>query len=464
MSVETMQAIAEEEHLCYICCEPDSPENPLLSETPCLCKTMELHTNCYLQLRQTLGSRCKACKQDFPWRPLLTGNQRMLTHTESNRPDLKFMTIFEVDEEGLPHGCMETVRYEEGGVWGRGDWCDTCGDYHEDMSVQTKPGIRSISSVGEFVHGKRHGLWYLYPCTSSQWTVEHPWVTVPYVNGLPHGLVLLQYNKESEYVMTKEAFNMVHGVIQGRRTITNRYEGYKLECNYLDGKLHGRLSIEKRVIIDSGGEFYQTITQEYHHGVPKGNRITYMRPVFGHLQHLKMLHSVVGIKDGELNGPTLLYYPGPSKQLACIANFRNGILRGRVRCWDERGELKESHFFTGEEYYQPTEEYLALKEWIDIHIGMTHYEVPELKAHIWTPVDPDHQVGFSFPDASLVDPNVRLVMMDSTHSHVMELKHFKGYFPTTASYSYEDEDYYSDNYDDRWEDHTEYTDDYRGRW
>lgn len=457
MSTEVIQATITpaEEHLCYICCEPDSPENPLLTETPCLCKTMELHTNCYQQLRQTLGGTCKACKVDFPWRPLLAGAQRMHTYTESSRPDLKFMTIYEVDAEGRPHGRMETVRYEEGGIQTDRSWCAACECYHEDgPSREVKPGVRSLSSVGQFVHGLRHGLWHLYPCTGNMWECEKPWVTVPYENGVPHGIVLLEYHKEDGIM--QEAFTMVHGVIQGQRTIVNRFTGYKLECTYLDGKLHGQLSIAKQVVIADGGGFNQTTTQEYHHGVPKGNRITNMRPVGGYHHNRKMLHSVVGIKDGQLNGPTLLYYPGPSKQLACIANFRNGVLKGRVRCWDERGELKESHFFTGEEHYKPTEEYLALKEWIDDHIHITHYEVPELKAHIMTSVDPGHQVGFAYPDASLLSKTARLAVMYNTFAAAQALKHFKGYFPTSTSdvYSehYSDEDYYSDYYDDRYGD------------
>jgi antitoxin component YwqK of YwqJK toxin-antitoxin module len=453
MSVDMIQAIAmpvQEERLCYICCEPDSPENQLISEKPCLCKTMEIHNSCYQQLRQTLGGTCKACKVDFPWRPLLVGNQRMHTFTESARPDLKFMTIYEVDAQGRPHGRTETVRYEEERSQADRYWCDSCEDYHDDLAVQTKPGIKSLSSVGQFNHGLRHGLWHLYSCTAHVGSGQ-PWITVPYENGVPHGIVLLKYHKDGGNV--EETFTMANGVIQGQRTIVYKTQGYKLTCNYLDGKLHGTLSL-KHSAQAYDVAYAQTTLQEYHHGDPKGNRITYMQRTYGPLKHKKMLHSVVGIRNGMLNGTTTVYYPGPCKKLCMVVNYRDGILKGAYKHWDERGELIESHFFTGEEHYMPTEEYLAIREVIDDNIQMTHYEVPVLKAHIMTSVDPDHQVGFAYPDASLLSKTAPLAVMDSSFSAVMKLKHFKGYFQSSTyndySERYNDEDYYSDGDDVSW--------------
>jgi hypothetical protein len=278
------------------------------------------------------------------------------------------------------------------------------------------------------------------------------------VDGIPHGEVNLKYYRNNDREMTEETFTMVNGVIQGRRSIvTGMFRGhtYELECNYLDGKLHGMLKMQQRFVTCDGQEYHQTTTQEYHHDEPKGSRITYMQPIFGPLNHIKMLQSVVSIRNGKLNGTVAMYHPGTSKQLAFIANFRDGILKGKFRRWDERGELMESHFFTGEEHYQPDQEYDILKTWIDSQIDLTLYEVPPLKAHIMTAIDPDHSVGFSFPDPSLLSPNVMLTIMDNTFNTVKGLKHFKGYF-STSTYDddyyypprYEDEDYYSDDYDD----------------
>ncbi len=137
-----------------------------------------------------------------------------------------------------------------------------------------------------------------------------------------------------------------------------------------------------------------------------------------------------------------------------VVNYHDGILKGRYKRWDERGELVESHFFTGEEHYGPTEEYLELKAWVDSLTEITHYEVPELKAHIMTSLDPDHQVGFAYPDTSLLSATAPLAIMNSTLPAVQALKHFKGYFQSSTyddySERYNDEDYYSDGYNSPW--------------
>ncbi len=179
-----------------------------------------------------------------------------------------------------------------------------------------------------------------------------------------------------------------------------------------------------------------------------------------------MLHSVIGVKGATLHGPVVIYYPSHSRRLYCVANYQNGILKGRFRRWNERGELVMSHNFTGEEYYEAEQEYEELMEQMETDLLMTSYEVSTLNAHIKCPADPEHESGLSNAHYSLhEEEEAELVQMYTGNTALIGLKFFDGYFPAWAEYKYEERYNGWDDYDeDRYSYRTEWTDDYRGRW
>ncbi len=383
---------------------------------------------------------------------------------------LEYMTIYEVDAKGRPHGRTETVRLSTGTLpLPERVYCYQCYCYHDGFKEEA-PGIKSLISVGQYLEGKRHGTWKQWPTTCPDDTIspdslQDPWITLNYDHGVPNGPVKLFYSIE-KWLYT-DTFTLVDGIVQGERVIKigdSWAPHYELVCNYVDGQLHGCLTVKVKTELEDGN--YMRVTkQEYHKGEVKGNRITYMHPLFGR-DRRPILHSVIGVKGGHLHGPLAIYYPSHSRRLYCVANYQNGILKGRFRRWNERGELVMSHNFTGEEYYEAEQEYEELMEQMETDLLMTSYEVSTLNAHIKCAADPEHESGLSNPHYSHFEETGLLVQMYSGNSALSGLKFFDGYFSSLTRDDYYEEGYNGwDDYDeDRYSYRTEWTDDYRGRW
>jgi antitoxin component YwqK of YwqJK toxin-antitoxin module len=451
-----------EETVCYICCEPDSFMNPLAVEKPCLCKSMDIHISCHNKLKATLGQTCKACKAKYPWLPLTGGNLCRID-SEGSQGE-KFITLYTIDELGRPHGQAESARVAfEGDT--KTDWCDACQCNHTDY---VPPGVKSLVQVGNYQHGLRHGTFAMWPITVSSerkyFPENSPLIRVNYVEGVLHGPVKALYSFAPGYYAT-DKYEFVNGVVQGKRTIASTvYDHFKIECNYRDGLLHG--TVIKGYPVPHAMLGYYRITETYVNGLSQGKR-----QIFRGWGSDWTLVGVMHIKDGELEGPAVLYNEEPGsirQQVRQRMNYHKGILKGHYQRFDERGAEVESHWFTGESRSEEEAEYAEL---VNQQVDAFTLEVPPIRCGIWSPVDPASDLGVTRICGSRVYPaGGKLLEMTANDANQAcpELKHFHGHISgrvAALEASYEDEYYNSDDdyNSDYWDPRHGYDSDYLDR-
>ncbi len=435
-----------EETVCYICCEPDSFENPLAVEKPCLCKSMDIHISCFNELKATLGSKCKACKVEYPWLPLTGGNLKR--EDGIGISGHRYITLYTVDQEGRPHGQAESAR-----VVFEGDsishWCDACQCNHIQ---EIQAGVKSLIQIGSYQHGLRHGAFAMWPITVPAENHYYPEATpiarVNYVEGVLHGPVEALYNFAPGYYAT-DKYGFVNGVVQGKRTIASQvYDHFKIECNYRDGLVHGTVTKEYPVPHAMLGHY--RITETYVNGLSQGKR-----QIFRGWGDDWKLVGVMHIKDGELHGPTVLYNEelgSIRQQVRCRMNYSKGVLKGRYQAFDERGAEIESHWFTGESRSEEEAEYA---EEVNQQVAAFTLTIPPIQCGIWSPVDPDLDLGATRICGSLVysadSKPLEMTAADAKHAFP-DLKHFHGQFTSQAADqywgSYNEDEYYDSDYDD----------------
>ncbi len=429
--------------------------NPLAVEKPCLCKSMDIHISCYNELKATLGKTCKACKTKYPGLPLTGGNLKRIDGVGES--GLHYITLYTVDEQGRPHGQAESARVDFEGD-SKKDWCVSCSCYHIE---ETQPGVKSIVQFGNYQHGLRHGEFAVWPITASDenhyYPEETPLARVNYVEGVLQGPVEALYNFAPGYYAT-DKYELVNGVVQGKRTIASQiYDHFKIECNYRDGLVHGTVTKEYPVPHAMLGHY--RITETYVNGVSQGKR-----KIFRGWGDDWLLVGVMHIKDGELHGPTVLYQEEVGsirQQLRCKMNYHKGVLKGRYQAFDERGAEVESHWFTGESRSEEEAEYA---EAVNQQVNAFTLIIPPIQCGIWSPVDPDFDLGVTRICGSRVAPtDGKPFMMYSLPG----LKHFKGALQgdahiqevrdlllldryTVGGVPYNEEDEYYDSDDDSW--------------
>ncbi len=389
---------------------------------------MAVHLSCYNQLKATLGKTCKACKTDYPWLPLTGGNLKRIDGIgESGH---RYITLYTVDKQGLPHGQSESAR-----VVFEGDtithWCESCLCHHDE---QMQPGVKSLIQVGNYEHGLRHGEFALWPITvqgeNDYYPEDTPLARVNYVEGVLQGPVTTLYNYAPGYYAT-DKYECVNGVVQGKRIIESTiHDHFKLECNYRDGLLHGTVSMESMVPNGLLADAYR-MTETYVNGVGQG-----LRQIFRGWDKDWRLICVMNIKDGELHGPTVFYQETGSirQQVRCRMNYNKGILKGRYQQFDERGAEVDNHWFTGESRSEEEAEYI---EAVNQQVAAFCRSVPSIQAGIWSPVDPEFDLGvIQICGSRVITAGGRPIEMAATDVKyaVPGLKHFKGSFQEGPSY------------------------------
>ncbi len=406
---------------------------------------MDIHIGCFNQLKATLGKTCKACKAEYPWLPLTGGNLKR--EDGIGLSGHRYITLYTVDEQGRPHGQAESARvlFEGDSI---ANWCDAC---QCDHIQEVQPGVKSLIQVGNYQHGLRHGEFALWPITVPTNTDYYPdWdplAKVNYVEGVLHGAVEALYNfAPGQYATDKYTF--VNGVVQGKRTIESKVSDYtRLECNYRDGLVHGTVSTEYMAPGEAFADAYR-ITETYVNGLSQGKRKIYR----GWINNWRLV-GVMNIKDGELHGSTVLYQEEPGsirQQVRKRMNYHKGVLKGRYQAYDERGAEVESHWFTGESRSEEEAEYA---EGVNRDVAVFTLVIPPIQCGIWSPVDPDFDLGVTRICGSRVfSANGKPHEMHANDIQYAypNLLHFRGQFNVAEEQHSGWEDEYYDSDDDSW--------------
>ncbi len=290
---------------CYICYEEEEKDNPLMTESPCLCSgSLKIHWSCYKQAYQMSlrnpnrekRGYCLSCNEpynvrttddmyfrDVNVRQVYNNNGKLIEefsyvyhgqglimhgrYREYNPSNFKIITSG-LYENNKKVGYWKEISCEAGGyeLIEMGNYED---DEREGIWTRERYNGGNKKDIGSYKKGVKHGHWDEYYQTTRYGYIEYIRQAGTYVDGMQQGEFTIYdcYNKvksKGQYKddqMTGKWLNYhsngslqsegfyENGQKQGVWTTYKRYEGKKLphglklsQGSYLNGKEHGTWS------------------------------------------------------------------------------------------------------------------------------------------------------------------------------------------------------------------------------
>jgi antitoxin component YwqK of YwqJK toxin-antitoxin module len=205
------------EENCYICWEEESNDKKFLSKNICKCKSLRIHSKCFLKL--TEKSKCSVCKEEYEDVKIQIKDKVLNIRKGGMIED------YSVDKYNRKHGCYKCF-YPNGNIF---IYCYYNRGLRDDLFRMYYPNME-LKEMGYFDHGNRYGEHLKYYSNGNIMEV------VNYEEDILYGSYEF-YDKQG--VLLVKGYNR-NGVPHNTFTLYHSNGKKWLETNYKKGVLHGR--------------------------------------------------------------------------------------------------------------------------------------------------------------------------------------------------------------------------------